>query len=56
MVPPPKARGKTLTKEEFSMNIGILFHSCTGNTLSVVANRISYVFDWRGPSFTVDTA
>lgn len=28
----------------------------TGNTLSVVANRISYVFDWHGPSFTVDTA
>ena len=28
----------------------------TGNTLSVVANRLSYVFDWRGPSFTVDTA
>lgn len=28
----------------------------TGNTLSVVANRISYIFDWRGPSFTVDTA
>ncbi|MDR3493781.1 MAG: type I polyketide synthase [Ancalomicrobiaceae bacterium] len=28
----------------------------TGNTLSVVANRVSYVFDFRGPSFTVDTA
>jgi acyl transferase domain-containing protein/NADPH:quinone reductase-like Zn-dependent oxidoreductase/acyl carrier protein len=28
----------------------------TGNTLSVVSNRISYVFDWHGPSFTVDTA
>ena len=28
----------------------------TGNTLSVVANRISHVYDLRGPSFTVDTA
>jgi acyl transferase domain-containing protein/NADPH:quinone reductase-like Zn-dependent oxidoreductase/acyl carrier protein len=31
-------------------------HFMTGNTLSVVANRISYVYDLRGPSFTVDTA
>ncbi len=31
-------------------------HFMTGNTLSIVSNRISYVFDWRGPSFTVDTA
>ena len=28
----------------------------TGNTLSIVANRISYIYDLRGPSFTVDTA
>jgi phthiocerol/phenolphthiocerol synthesis type-I polyketide synthase C len=28
----------------------------TGNTLSVLANRISYVFDFRGPSLTIDTA
>lgn len=28
----------------------------TGNTLSILANRISYQFDLRGPSFVVDTA
>ncbi len=27
-----------------------------GNALSILANRISYVFDFRGPSLTVDTA
>jgi phthiocerol/phenolphthiocerol synthesis type-I polyketide synthase C len=31
-------------------------HFMTGNTLSVIANRISYIYDLRGPSFTVDTA
>jgi acyl transferase domain-containing protein/acyl carrier protein len=28
----------------------------TGGTLSILANRVSYVFDLRGPSLTVDTA
>jgi len=28
----------------------------TGNTLSIAANRISYVFDLHGPSMTIDTA
>ena len=28
----------------------------TGGTLSILANRISYVFDLRGPSLAVDTA
>src|SRR6266581_1155977 len=28
----------------------------TGGTLSILANRISYVFDLRGPSLSVDTA
>jgi 3-oxoacyl-(acyl-carrier-protein) synthase len=27
-----------------------------GNTLSILANRISYTFDLRGPSLTIDTA
>ncbi|WP_277424687.1 type I polyketide synthase [Desulfovibrio sp. ZJ369] len=31
-------------------------HSMTGNTLSIAANRLSYVFDLRGPSMAVDTA
>ena len=28
----------------------------TGNTLSIISNRISYQLDLKGPSFTVDTA
>ncbi|MGH7030626.1 MAG: type I polyketide synthase, partial [Stellaceae bacterium] len=28
----------------------------TGNTLSILANRVSYIFDLRGPSLTIDTA
>lgn len=31
-------------------------HMMTGNTLSVIANRLSYHLDLHGPSFTVDTA
>jgi len=31
-------------------------HSMTGNTLSIAANRLSYVFDLHGPSVAVDTA
>jgi acyl transferase domain-containing protein len=31
-------------------------HSMTGNTLSIAANRLSYVFNLRGPSMAVDTA
>ena len=28
----------------------------TGNTLSIVSNRLSYIFDLHGPSLTIDTA
>ncbi|MCA9268397.1 MAG: type I polyketide synthase, partial [Planctomycetales bacterium] len=31
-------------------------HVGTGNALSIAANRVSYIFDLRGPSFAVDTA
>src|SRR5947207_2273803 len=31
-------------------------YSMTGSTLSVLSNRVSYVFDLRGPSLTIDTA
>jgi phthiocerol/phenolphthiocerol synthesis type-I polyketide synthase C len=31
-------------------------YAATGNTLSIISNRISYIFDLKGPSFTLDTA
>jgi acyl transferase domain-containing protein len=31
-------------------------HASTGTALSIAANRISYAYDLRGPSFVVDTA
>ncbi|MET4926552.1 amino acid adenylation domain-containing protein, partial [Streptomyces sp. PSRA5] len=31
-------------------------HVATGTAASMVANRLSHVFDWSGPSFVVDTA
>ncbi|MBZ5859380.1 type I polyketide synthase [Flavihumibacter profundi] len=34
----------------------ITSHSGTGNALSIAANRISYFFDFHGPSMAIDTA
>lgn len=31
-------------------------HLVTGTSRAVIANRISYLYDWNGPSLTVDTA
>ncbi|KUJ09893.1 ketoacyl-synt-domain-containing protein [Mollisia scopiformis] len=31
-------------------------YHATGTAASILANRISYFFDWRGPSATIDTA
>src|SRR5580700_10660460 len=35
---------------------GIDANTMTGNASSIAANRLSYVFDLRGPSMTIDTA
>lgn len=35
---------------------GLESHSATGSAHSILANRISYAFDLRGPSMAVDTA
>lgn len=31
-------------------------YSMTGTNLSIISNRVSYFFDWHGPSMTMDTA
>ncbi|MEU7895953.1 SDR family NAD(P)-dependent oxidoreductase [Nonomuraea sp. NPDC049152] len=31
-------------------------HTTTGNSFAIAANRLSYYYDWRGPSVAVDTA
>ncbi|OLM31354.1 Malonyl CoA-acyl carrier protein transacylase [Pseudonocardia sp. Ae717_Ps2] len=31
-------------------------HAATGSAMALLANRVSHVFDWTGPSFCLDTA
>lgn len=31
-------------------------YAATGESRAIVSNRISYYFDWHGPSMTIDTA
>lgn len=31
-------------------------YTATGSARSIISNRLSYFFDWRGPSMTIDTA
>lgn len=31
-------------------------YSATGTNRAILSNRVSYVFDWHGPSMTIDTA
>lgn len=39
-----------------SEHVHINGHTISGGAASIASNRISYVFDFRGPSFSVDTA
>ncbi|WP_396229879.1 type I polyketide synthase, partial [Frankia sp. CpI1-P] len=41
---------------QFDDLAGIDAHAGTGSALSIAANRLSYLFDLRGPSLAVDTA
>lgn len=40
----------------FDYNVDLNAYAGSGNALSIAANRMSYLFDWRGPSWAVDTA
>ncbi|MEU4159274.1 type I polyketide synthase [Actinoplanes sp. NPDC026670] len=41
---------------QFQRHDQIDAHTGTGNALSIAANRLSYLFDLRGPSLAIDTA
>ena len=43
-------------RTQFSDVSRIDAYAGTGNALSIAANRISYLFDFRGPSIAIDTA
>lgn len=31
-------------------------YAATGDSRAIISNRVSYFFDWHGPSMTIDTA
>lgn len=35
---------------------GLPTYAATGTSASILSNRVSYFFDWHGPSMTIDTA
>jgi acyl-CoA synthetase (AMP-forming)/AMP-acid ligase II/acyl carrier protein len=41
---------------QLGANDAVDLYSNTGSALAIAANRVSYLFDWRGPSVAVDTA
>lgn len=43
---------RIMTRDEESLGT---YHA-TGTSRALLSNRISYTFDWRGPSLTIDTA
>ena len=49
------------SSRDFEMNMNkdtenIAMHQLSGNTMSILSNRLSYFFNLKGPSMTVDTA
>jgi phthiocerol/phenolphthiocerol synthesis type-I polyketide synthase C len=66
-IPPSKTAGEAVGVYVGASNVdyqnsvaadqsAIESHFVTGIALSIVSNRLSYVFDWKGPSMTIDTA
>jgi acyl transferase domain-containing protein/acyl carrier protein len=46
----------TLTQVSYLNRNLIGIHTATSFTMAILANRLSYVFDFRGPSIAIDTA
>ena len=53
-VPRPRPPVKPLPAQSDPRNVDV--HTNSGSTLSIASNRISYLFDLKGPSVSVDTA
>ena len=48
--------GNEYSRNQFARLEDIDAYAGTGNALSIAANRVSYQYDWHGPSMAVDTA